>query len=295
MKRAIHIQTLGSVILVLLIATGSSGCADFDPASLVNKLRILAVQVDPAGAAPGSPVTLRPLIADPRGGGRSLTYEWASCITPGPPGSSGISALAPGTCAVAQEGVAVLGQSPSLDFTIPAQARELANMTELRDSTGALVIPVRLIVSAESELQRAIVSVAVTFESPPNKNPVLLDVQADGVIWSAERPIELELGQPVTLSARWDPASAETYSEIALGSDVVTERTESMRVSWFATAGKFDPEATSEGHLETTLKIEQAPPADLPLQLWAILDDGRGGVAFLSRRFTIRAQTAISP
>jgi hypothetical protein len=50
-------------------------------------------------------------------------------------------------------------------------------------------------------------------------------------------------------------------------------------VRWFATAGVLDPDVSSETWPEVTLR---APGAGA-VTMWAVLDDGRGGVAWTVR------------
>ena len=61
--------------LVLLAAVfGAVGCdpPDLTPTSEVIRLRVLAIETDPAEIEFGDEVTLRPVIADPWGEGYSL-------------------------------------------------------------------------------------------------------------------------------------------------------------------------------------------------------------------------------
>jgi len=58
---------------------------------------------------------------------------------------------------------------------------------------------------------------------------------------------------------------------------------ESMRVSWFASAGSFEHEVTGrdEGDLATTTDNSWSAPATAgPVHLWIVLRDSRGGVDF---------------
>src|SRR5262245_54235982 len=96
--------------LALLSACGS----DFDPGSRVTGLRVLAVQANSPYAAPAESVHLDALAFDPEG--RSLAWGWGLCIDPPSPAVvSCIDALVPSTFVVAAD-------SPSFDFTVPADA-----------------------------------------------------------------------------------------------------------------------------------------------------------------------------
>src|SRR4051794_15385822 len=66
------------------------GCGgDFDPASRVDNLRVLAVRADAPYAAPGSVVHLEALAHDP--GDHPLTWGWGVAKTP--PSSSVLDAI----------------------------------------------------------------------------------------------------------------------------------------------------------------------------------------------------------
>jgi hypothetical protein len=89
--------------LVALFAAVTPACASFDDPSTVIDLRVLAIQTDPSeiildrdDRSTNVPVRMTPLIIDPAGGGRPITYTVLACpndpfaaAPPGPGGGGG--------------------------------------------------------------------------------------------------------------------------------------------------------------------------------------------------------------
>ncbi len=68
--------------LFLALALLACACADTLPnenGTLVDKLRLLAIKAEPPEIAPGGKSLLTPLVLDPKGHGRALTYTWLAC------------------------------------------------------------------------------------------------------------------------------------------------------------------------------------------------------------------------
>jgi hypothetical protein len=71
----------------------------------------------------------------------------------------------------------------------------------------------------------------------------------------------------------------------------LSDRRESIRVSWFATAGRFEHERTgraeSDADLTTTDNPWTAPDEAAEVSLWAVIRDDRGGVGWRSYRLRV--------
>jgi hypothetical protein len=78
MKRVDHRPVAGAALACALTAVACSN--DFDPASRITELRVLAVHADLPYAHPGETVALDALAYDPKG--RTLTWGWATCEDP---------------------------------------------------------------------------------------------------------------------------------------------------------------------------------------------------------------------
>jgi hypothetical protein len=112
---------------VLLASSAVAGCgADFDPASLVESVRILAIQADKPYPAPGDTVTMTALAVDGRPPATPapspMVMYWVPVVCPNPPGNS-YFACYPGFAEQLQPGVdltPVLHAGPTFSFAVPA-------------------------------------------------------------------------------------------------------------------------------------------------------------------------------
>src|SRR5262249_35666796 len=98
-------------------------------------------------------------------------------------------------------------------------------------------------------------------------------------------------GSQVTFTASWTPESAEGYPAYDLAKLALVDRRESLRVSWFATAGTFAHDRTGRGEEEPEPTSENrwtAPKASGPVHLWLVLRDSRGGVDFAAYELVVR-------
>jgi hypothetical protein len=84
---------------------------------------------------------------------------------------------------------------------------------------------------------------------------------------------------------------SESYVLFDLASRRIVERRESMRVSWFATAGSFANDNTGRAVEEypnvTTDNDWVAPPTPGDAFLWAVLRDSRGGASWQRYRLSV--------
>ncbi|MBV8758804.1 MAG: hypothetical protein JO257_16065, partial [Deltaproteobacteria bacterium] len=104
----------------------------------------------------------------------------------------------------------------------------------------------------------------------PNANPVLHPIALAQAAASTD----------VTLTAAWDEPESYLYYDPQSQSLVV--RRESMRASWFATAGTLPVDATAVGEDDTATSATttwHTPATPGPVWLWVVLRDSRGGIA----------------
>lgn len=99
-------------------------------------------------------------------------------------------------------------------------------------------------------------------------------------------------GETVTLRATWAPCpttpvkgctGAEPYVALDPAAHALVDRRESMRVSWFATAGNYSHDRTGRTEQDTASFSENewtAPDTSGEISLWVVLRDDRGGVGF---------------
>jgi hypothetical protein len=131
-----------------------------------------------------------------------------------------------------------------------------------------------------------------------NLNPIIDSVRLLGASGSSPVPDEPEAlhltpGQVVQLEASWAACSdgmpcsgAESYVLFNSDSRQLEQKHESIRISWFATAGRFDNAVTgrdeSEFALSSTDNTWTAPTAAQDVRLWLVIRDARGGQTFKS-------------
>jgi hypothetical protein len=123
-----------------------------------------------------------------------------------------------------------------------------------------------------------------------NNNPHLtsLSVQVPGVdpveaaVGSAPSALSVPVGQEIALLARWSEDSVESYPAWDLIQRTLVYHRESMRVSWYATGGRFGHDITGRGEDETQSYAENSWKSDVPgvVHLWMVLHDSRGGTDF---------------
>ena len=294
MKRGLVVLALGACVPAL-------GSTD----AVVSSPRILAVRADPAEAKPGASVTVTALVASPGRTVMAPAIGWSFCTVPKPltednvvssaclDGSSPIQAGAGGTITAATpaNGCSLFGPIAS-----PGGARPRDP-----DVTGGYYQPLRADLAGSDatfallriicDLANAPAASAAAFAAAyrPNQNPKLLPVVATvdgaGVALSS-----IPAGARVKLTASWPAASVETYAHYDAASDTVTSKRESMSLSWYATAGMLDTEATGRAEDDpATLSNNTwtAPPTAEAAFLWIVLRDSRGGVDYASYELTV--------
>ena len=159
------------------------------------------------------------------------------------------------------------------------------------------------------------VSVAFNQRFLPNANPVISELIAAGdddgplAIAGEGEATRVRPGKPLELELRWDACTplepceedcepppacdgAESYIYYDLETHAVSARRESMRVSWFSTAGTFRDARTGriEQEADTTNSpnVWTAPQDEGDVTLWVVLRDDRGGVAW--QTYSVRVQ-----
>ena len=312
-------STCSRFLLVLALACACACAAaacrpDFgERESLVDRTQVLAVRVDPPEGKPGEAVTTTLLVASPAGTLEAPPASWAFCATPKlltENGAVSAACLASGVVAIgdARGGVtAALPATGCSDFGPETQSAEVRPRDP--DITGGFFLPIRARLAGDPgrdaltafgfarltcNLAGAPADVATAFRAQykPNLNPSLSPIEAR--LEGATAPMALDAiprGAHVLLRASWRPEDAESYALFDIVNQAVVTRRESMRVSWFTTAGSFDRDRSgrTEDEPETfTENTWNAPDEARTSQLWFVLRDARGGIAFSSLTATTR-------
>jgi hypothetical protein len=305
----------------LAVAAAAAGCKpDLGaPASLVSGPRLLAVRATPPDATPGvDMVTYDALAVDVTGTVASPAIDWAQCLAPDPPAfsndvSDACLAIPDDTTAPAPTFTAI----PDIDDcsvfgpdTPPPKKGQPPTRAADPDTTGGYYQPVRARWQSDAgpvlaftleriicHLANAPVTAAGEFASTytPNKNPVLAALTYDPAgaalpLYAAGQAappaaVSVAAGASVTLEADFSADSAETFPVWDVVSLALVQQRESLRVSWFATGGTFDHDATGRTSDETetfTQNVWTAPETPGPVSFWAVLRDSRGGLDFAS-------------
>jgi hypothetical protein len=263
------------------------------PLSLVDTPRILALRATPAEVAPGAPLALDAMVASPDGD-VVPSLDWSLCHSPRPLGSN--EPVSPACLSLAH--VDYLAYAvPSVMTTMPADACQLfgpdlppstPDQPDPRpvaaDSTGGWYQPYRadladaLVVGlarVRCNLSGASVDVALQFRMKyvPNTNPQPDPLAIDGAT------IQAGVATPITVT--WPDGTAEPYPVYDVSTQTLVPHRESLRVSWFSTAGTFTDERTGRADDDpATDSTNQLTAPAGTVFVWAVVRDDRGGVGW---------------
>lgn len=293
---------LGIVVLVAI-----SGAACDEPLdqrlAIVDAPRVLAVIADPAEARPGAVITYRAILAGPDGPITDVP-TWAYCTTPKAPTEDNVVAagcvagdalvpLAPGADAMSATGTLPMDGCLRFGPDVPPGGFRPRDA----DGTGGFYQPVR--VDTDSAplafgMSRITCNLA---NAPPeafrqyavdyvaNRNPTLDAPMIEGAIVDATTRVRADTD--VTLTATWSADSAEGYLYYDRDRQLLVDRRESLRVSWFATGGAFPVDSTEIAAGTSASITWHTPRASGGATLWLVLRDARGGIAVQSATITI--------
>ncbi len=297
-----------AALALAAIAAGVPGCEPSfsDRPSLVSGPKILAVRSEPAEAAPGTAVVLSALVVDTQGTVTAPPSAWGFCRAPKlvaenaavSPDCTGEAAIAP-----------IANTLGGVTGTVPPDAcslfgPETASGSNLRprdpDPTGGFYTPVRLraneqmafgLLRTRCDLANAPGDIVTAFAQAyqANKNPRIasltrVDDVKEAAFASATR------GESVRLRIRWADADAEHYPFYDATTVTLIDRRESIRVSFYTTAGSFDLDRSGRDEADPntfTDDVWHAPGDAGTVHLWFVLRDSRGGVAFTTTSITV--------
>lgn len=294
--------------VVLLVASCRPDFAERE--SRVDRTQVLAVRLDPPEAKPGDLVTASLLVASPEGTAQA-SASWAFCATPRlltENGAVSAACLANGVLPVGDALGPITAPLPAkacFDFGPEIQSAEQRPRDP--DVTGGYFAPLRARVSLagaavvtafgfpriECNLVNASSDAAALFAMTyvPNQNPSLAPLEARLAGGESISLDAVPRGAAILLRASWSAEDAESYAFFDVGQQRMVTRRESMRVSWFATAGDFDKDRTGRTETEqetTTDNTWTAPDEASVTHIWLVLRDARGGIAFNDQTITTR-------
>lgn len=313
--------TASLLITAALIVTGCKPDLGA-PISLVTGPRVLAIRGTPPEAAESASVLYDALTVDVGGTFAAPAINWAQCLVPNPPANG--NDVSNGCLQIPDDA----GPAPTFTATLPANDCTLfgpetpppkkgqpPTRPADADTTGGYYQPIRAIWTSDSgdqlsfALERILCPLAnaptddagkYATDYVPNNNPQLADLVLDPAgaatpLFTAGQtatppPGTVAAGQTVTLQADWSPASAETFLVWDVVSLSLVMQQESLRLSWFATAGEFAHDASGRSNTETetfTQNTWTAPETQGPVYLWMVLRDNRGGIDFGSAEIDV--------
>jgi hypothetical protein len=161
------------------------------------------------------------------------------------------------------------GYYQPIRLTLPAQFGEAIAFASHRIGCGLANAPIDVVREFRNRY--------VANSNPPA--PML--ARADGGPADQAR-----VGEQVELIASWPQDAAEPYLGFDAASAQLRDRRESLRVSWYASAGRFCSDATGAPEPEPGQTPEadtgncwEAPVEPGPVAMWLVLRDSRGGAA----------------
>ena len=299
--------------------------------SEVSAFRILAVRSEPAEVEPGKPVHYRALVAGPNGTSTNAAIDWGYCTLPKPLKElNDVSTLCfrAGADWIVPLGIGgeIDGETPKngcrqfgSDVPEPKEG-EPAGRPADPDGTGGYYQPLRLILHYGSGYLLTLGETRLVCGLPGATREVLTDFakryranvnpELDAVValrpdpqplveeGAVGDPFVVHAGETLTLRASWSACTgddactgAESFVYYDLLSRSLLPRRESLRVSWFATAGSFRDDRTGRAEDDVATTADDtwtAPSAPGPVTMWVVLRDSRGGTAWRSFTLSVR-------
>jgi hypothetical protein len=275
--------------------------------SLLVGTRLLAAAADPPEIAPGERTTVRVLAGSSAGAVDGARARFALCLAPKALTDANSVAAA---CAEEGPDVAQLGEGVEISFVAPGDACRRVGpdpppvsggQPPLRprdpDETGGYALPLRVTLSDEPSvvgfalvrlrcnLASAPAEIARAFAAGylPNRAPALSSLTVADVAGAPLDPAHLPRGRDVVLTAAFDEGAAETFLLYDAERSAIVEARESLRVSWYATGGRFATARTGRAPDEPPLPTDNRlalPDGVGPLTIVAVLRDGRGAASW---------------
>jgi hypothetical protein len=274
---------------ILLIAMLWTGCSeDFDPGSLVNKTRVLAVQADTPFALPGQQVHLSALAYDPEG--RALTWGWGECEAA--ESSAALDCLRQTSFESLQIGSNLTSHTLSVPNTSASYAGVVviacpgtieAGVTQTipvvcRDAEGN-ALPL-------SEFEIGMKRIFLR-DSTLNANPQIDGLSIEGADWTTG----------TVPTARCKEADCSEYadekivvraggaSEQSVDLDGLPIREQSV-IQYYASGGEFDDELKLASAGENKWHARKEDAGKL-IKFWFVVRDDRGGVSWIERSLQV--------
>ncbi len=301
-------RTTFAAFALTFVAASAPGCEPSfaDRPSLVSGPKVLAVKAEPAEAAPGTAVTLSALVVDTQGTVAAPPSAWGFCRAPKLVAEN--AAVSP-DCTSEAAITPIANTLGSATGAVPADAcslfgPETAAGSNLRprdpDPTGGFYTPVRLrtneqmafgLLRTTCDLANAPGDIVTAFTQTyrANRNPRIASVTRVDDVKEAAFAAATR-GESVRIRIRWADDDAEHYPYYDPTAVALVDRRESLRVSFYTTAGSFDLDRSGRDEADPvtfTDDLWHAPNEASTVHLWFVLRDSRGGVAFTATTVSV--------
>jgi hypothetical protein len=265
-------------LLAVLLGAAACGNDDQAPRTFIAGPRVLAIKAEPPEVAAGGSATVTILVAGaPQG--QAVTVAWSRCLLAPLPGQ----ASNPDCVANPQAAyIEPIGDGTTITATMPADIT--ADQLGQPDASGGVYLSLVARVTVAAESFAAIYR--LRFGTGGNQNPVLTGVSASDAagttLLDEATPLAVSQGGLLTLNAVLAAGSEQSYVTPVIGTSG-GRVTETVRTSWYSTAGDFSDDRTQQGQ-RTVLSLDELVPAvGSIIDLYAVAHEERGGVDFLHR------------
>jgi hypothetical protein len=301
----------GLVLLLLWACT-----PNWNPASVIDSLRVIGVRAEPPEIRPGQSAVLQQLLIEPNG--KKTTTLWLGCdpdpFNEGRGACTDVNELTDPSTLVNTSalpgGVKLIGFNDQVTYSTDAHLFDVLDAGDPRRITGTVGLVVSIAVaeevsptatsqelkaladrvrSGQTESQLTLFRVSVSESPNPNHNPVADQLTVNVPL----APGQTALVEPVTPAALDLTAhDLEMYDEQTPSG--VQHLTEHIIAAWYTNAGRFIQDRVElYGDVKSYLtgpgddpQTDPVPP-DHRGTLWAVIRDSRGGQAWATWPFWV--------
>ena len=281
------------------ISVGGCGANNFPSYSKLDRLRLLAIEVDRPElnydeTVDSYTVQVLPLVSD-IGGSGNLIADVQACLDPGvslgaSPSCTGSPSASPVVSITISPAVGqsadIFGDlnrtgqpsSGAVALTLPFPRVLWPRFSEAQKFNG---VPAIIVVQLRQENGAAIVSgfrrILVSNKTSPNANPVLSDLKSNGTSLLTKPGFQSQLS--------FDVGNPPENYEYQKSDGSKSSFTESLEVTWFVSDGSVDVSRSRTNESVEWELPQESPPGGRKVVLVGVLRDGRGGVSWLIRNF----------
>jgi hypothetical protein len=286
------IKRISIALGMLLCASTLGACSDdFDPPSLVNKLRVLAVQANTPFARPGQEIELEALAYDPEA--RTISWGWGTCQAA--ESTQAVDCLRQTSFAQLQVGENLTRHR----FTMPETNAGYVGVVVIacpgRIQPGTTAsMPVACVDRDGAQLTLAEFELGMkriyVRDSGDNQNPRIDTVMFDDTAWNADsalvdrcqRTADNACTQFVEHTLRVDAPGA---SQDTIDGSGLPIREQSV-LQFYASGGEFE-EAVKLADQGTNKWRARREDAGQRITFWFVVRDDRGGVSWITRTLQV--------